>query len=117
VAAARAEVPELLTAGTGNIGVRLPQDEDAREIVRACGGALTATSANPTGRPPARSALEVEHYFKDSLGLILDGGEARTDRPSTVLDVSGAAPRLIREGVITRAELEHALRRIGLALE
>jgi len=117
VAAARMNVPELLTAGTGTVGVRLPDDEEAREIVRACGGALTATSANPSGRPPARNASEAADYFKDALGLILDGGEARTLRPSTVLDVTGTIPRLIREGVVSRVELEAALRRIGITLE
>jgi L-threonylcarbamoyladenylate synthase len=58
VASARAEAPELLTAGTGTVGVRLPDDAEARAIVRACGGLLTATSANPAARPhvpPARS--------------------------------------------------------------
>lgn len=109
VAAARAEVPELLTAGTGTIGVRLPDDEEARAIVRACGGLLTATSANPAGRPPARTAAEVAGYFPDGLGLVIDGGAARTELPSTVIDVTGLQPRLIREGVVTRAELEQTL--------
>jgi L-threonylcarbamoyladenylate synthase len=109
VARARGEASEILTAGTGTVGVRLPADEDAREIVRACGGALTATSANPAGRPPARTAAEVAAYFPSGLGLIIDGGPARTESPSTVLDVTGARPRLIREGVLTRQELEKSL--------
>ena len=109
VARARGELSEILTAGTGTIGVRLPADDEAREIARACGGALTATSANPAGRPPARTAQEVADYFPHGLGLILDGGPARTDSPSTVLDVSGPRPRLIREGVLTRKELEETL--------
>ncbi|MCA1636613.1 MAG: threonylcarbamoyl-AMP synthase [Acidobacteria bacterium] len=117
VARAGANLPDLLTAGTGTVGVRFPDDEAAREIVRVCGGALTATSANPSGRPPARNAFEVADYFKDTLCLVLDGGEARTLHPSTVLDVSGTTPRLIREGVVSRAELEEALGRIGLPLE
>jgi L-threonylcarbamoyladenylate synthase len=106
VARARAEASEILTAGTGTVGVRLPADEEAREIVRACGGALTATSANPAGRPPARTAQEVAAYFPRGVALIVDGGPARTESPSTVLDVTGARPRLIREGVLTRRELE-----------
>ena len=53
VAKARTEVPELITAGTGTVGVRLPDDEGARATVRAFVGGLTATSANPAGRPPA----------------------------------------------------------------
>jgi L-threonylcarbamoyladenylate synthase len=116
VVKARREVPELLTAGTCTVGVRLPEDAEARAIVRACGGALTATSANPSGLPPARTALEVARYFPRGLGLIVDGGRARTEFPSTVLDVSGARPRLIREGVVHVRELEETLTSIGAAL-
>jgi L-threonylcarbamoyladenylate synthase len=116
VAAARAEVPELLTAGTGTVGVRLPDDAEARAIVRACGGVLTATSANPAGDAPARTAAEVARYFPRGLGLIIDGGAARSELPSTVLDVSGSRPRLIREGVVTRTQLEETFRIEGIEL-
>ena len=116
VAKARAEVPEILTAGTDTVGVRLPFDEQAREIVRACGGALTATSANLAGQPPARTALEVERYFPHGLKLIIDGGPARSELPSTVLDVSVERPRLIREGVVTRRAIEEALKSIDTTL-
>jgi L-threonylcarbamoyladenylate synthase len=112
VAEARAGAPEILTAGTGTVGVRLPDDDDAREVVRSCGGVLTATSANPAGQPPARTAETVARYFPRGLGLVIDGGAARTELPSTVLDVSGERPRLIREGVVTRAEIEEALKSI-----
>jgi L-threonylcarbamoyladenylate synthase len=116
VAAARAGVPELLTAGTGTVGVRLPDDEEPRGLVRACGGVLTATSANPAGLPAARSAEEVARYFPTGLGLIVDGGPTRSELPSTVLDVSDDQPRLIREGVVTRGEIEDALRSINARL-
>jgi L-threonylcarbamoyladenylate synthase len=110
VARARAGAPELLTAGTGTVGVRLPDDAEARAIVRACGGLLTATSANPAGRPPARTAREVADYFPDGLGLVVDGGATRTELPSTIVDVTTPVPRLIREGVVTREELAETLR-------
>ncbi|HWS52781.1 MAG TPA: L-threonylcarbamoyladenylate synthase [Pyrinomonadaceae bacterium] len=116
VAAARPETPELLTAGTGTVGVRLPDDAEAREIARACGGLLTATSANPASRPPARTAAAVAEYFPSGLDLVIDGGATRSENPSTVLDVTGARPRLIREGVVTRRELEESLRAAGLSL-
>ena len=114
VAEARAELPRLLTAGTGTVGLRLPDDEDARAIVGACGGVLTATSANPAGHPPARTAAEAAGYFPEL--FIIDGGEARTDLPSTVVDVSAERPRLIREGVVKRAEIETTLRAEGIEL-
>jgi L-threonylcarbamoyladenylate synthase len=105
VARARTEVPCELTAGTGTIGVRLPDDERVRGFVRSCGGALTATSANLAGEPPARTAQEVARSFPAGLSLIVDGGAALSERASTVLDVSGPEPRLIREGALSRAEL------------
>jgi L-threonylcarbamoyladenylate synthase len=109
VGRARSELPEELTAGTGTIGVRLPDDRAVRELVRHCGGALTATSANPSGKSPARTAQEVESYFPTGVGSIIDGGEVDTTEPSTVLDLSGAVPRIIREGAITADVLKDIL--------
>jgi L-threonylcarbamoyladenylate synthase len=103
---ARQDIPEELTAGTGTIGVRLPDDEPVRDFVRAMGGALTATSANPSGTAPARTAREVEDYFPTGLDLIIDTGPAPGGLPSTVLDTSGPTARLIREGAVSREELE-----------
>ena len=100
VGKARSELPEELTAGTGTIGIRLPDDADVRDLVRASGGALTATSANVSGQPPARTAQEVESYFPQGIDLIVDGGEVTTTRESTVVDLSGEEPRLIREGPV-----------------
>jgi len=116
VAEAKPELPALLTAGTGTIGVRLPADEHALAVVRASGGALTATSANPAGLPPARSAEEAAGYFHEGLALVIDGGPSLTELPSTVLDVTGERPRLVREGVVTRSELEETLRAEGFEL-
>ncbi|HEY0171388.1 MAG TPA: L-threonylcarbamoyladenylate synthase [Pyrinomonadaceae bacterium] len=109
VMAALPVAPELLTAHTGTVGVRLPDDEEVRGFVRACGGLLTATSANPAGRPPARTAEEAARYFPEGSVLVIDGGPARSELPSTVVDVTRPTPRLVREGVVTRAVLEEIL--------
>jgi L-threonylcarbamoyladenylate synthase len=114
VVRARREVPAELTAGTETVGIRLPDDERARAFVQMCGGALTATSANLSGEPPARDAQQVARSFPDGLGLILDGGEARGGQPSTVLDLSGPLPRLIRAGALSKQELEETLVSLGL---
>jgi L-threonylcarbamoyladenylate synthase len=110
---ARPELPSELTAGTNTIGVRLPNDEKVRALVRTCGGALTATSANVSGSPPARSAKEVENYFPTGIDLIIDGGEVTATQPSTVVDVSGSKPRLVREGAVSREELRKILNTVG----
>jgi L-threonylcarbamoyladenylate synthase len=106
IGAANSELPEELTAGTKTIGVRLPEDDKVRSLVRSCGGILTATSANPSGSTPARTAAEVYGYFGERLDLIIDDGAAKTDRPSTVVDVVSPNITLIREGVIAWSQIK-----------
>jgi L-threonylcarbamoyladenylate synthase len=89
--------------------VRLPNDDNLRGLVRACGGALTATSANPSNQPPATSAQEVFRYFGEAIDLIVGGGEVTSDQPSTVVDVSDVRPKLIREGAIAWLDIQAAL--------
>lgn len=100
-----ASLPSEITAGTGTVGVRIPADSSVRDFVRQCGGALTATSANPSGSEPARSAQQVLDYFGDRIDLIVDEGEVTANEPSTVIDVTTSAPRVIREGAIKAADL------------
>lgn len=109
VSPAVAALPPELTAGGESIGLRLPDDDNLRTLVRLCGGALTATSANLSGSPPAESAQQVEEYFGESVDLIIDGGTTQASKASTVLDVNQPTPRLIREGVVSRASLEKVL--------
>jgi L-threonylcarbamoyladenylate synthase len=106
IGSAVASLPQQVTAGTGTVGIRLPADEQVRELVRECGGVLTATSANPSGRQPARTAREVAEYFSTGLDLIVDGGDVTATKPSTVLDVLTSPPRVIREGAIGRNVIE-----------
>lgn len=110
------ELPVELTARSATIGVRLPDDQNVRDLVRACGGALTATSANVSGKLPALTAAEVEAYFPEGIDLIVDGGQVTATRPSTVLDLSNPEPQLIREGAIVRAEVNEVLRGLGVSL-
>jgi L-threonylcarbamoyladenylate synthase len=100
------DVPDEITAGTGTVGVRLPDDDKVRALVHECGGALTATSANPSDQEPAKTAQEVFKYFGDAVELILDGGSARSALPSTVVDTGEIEPRLIRAGVIAWADIQ-----------
>lgn len=106
VGLAVANLPPAITAGTGTVGVRLPATESVRELVRECGGVLTATSANPSGCEPARSAAEVASYFPHGLDLIVDGGEVTATEPSTVLDATTSPPRVVRAGAIGRDVIE-----------
>ena len=99
------ELPQEITAGTGTVGVRLPKDETVRQLVREYGGVLTATSANPAGRGPARSAEQVRRYFPEGIDLIIDGGQVTTMQPSSVVDATISPPRIIREAAIRAADI------------
>ena len=74
VGQARDDLPVELTAGSGTIGIRLPNDEKVRDLIRGCGGALTGTSANLSGHAPALTAKDVETQFPTGVDLIIDGG-------------------------------------------
>lgn len=115
-----ARLPPILTAGTPTIGLRLPDHPTPRALAAAV-GPLPVTSANLSGRPVAASAEEIAADLGEALDLILDGGPARSERPSTVIDCSGDLPRVLREGaipvaalaaVLDEAELPHDLPRI-----
>ena len=92
----------------GTLGLRQPDDELARSVIRACGGALAVSSANRTGEPPALSAAEVVEAFGEAL-LVLDGGVRTGGTASTVVDVSSAPPGVLREGPIDARQVLAAL--------
>lgn len=102
---AKPHVLSNLKSVSGGIGLRLPRPTEVRRFVRACGGALSATSANPAGHPPARTARDVASYFPTGLSLIVDGGNATQTQPSTVVDISSGAVRLLREGVVRKGDI------------
>lgn len=83
----------------GKVGVRVPGPSPALELVRAFGGPLTATSANLSGQPAARTESEVRSYFPQGLAGQV-AGDAPGGLPSTVVDATGVAPRLIRAGAV-----------------
>ncbi|MCP9493742.1 MAG: L-threonylcarbamoyladenylate synthase [Pyrinomonadaceae bacterium MAG19_C2-C3] len=113
---ARDEVPAELTANTKTIGVRVPDDEAVRDFVRACGGALTATSANLSGQPSSLTSHQVAAYFPEGVSLIIDNGRCETTLASTIVDISSQTPHLIREGIVTRESLQTTLSRVRMTL-
>ena len=103
------KIPDEATAGTATIGVRLPDDDRVRVLVRVCGGVLTATSANPSNQAPATTAHEANSYFGDAIDLIVDGGAAQHDLPSTVVDACNNEPELIRAGVVPWSDIRSSI--------
>ncbi len=99
-------VSPLLTGGTGKIGIRLSSHPVATALTRAIGVPISGTSANISGEPPCRNAQEVLSCLGEMVNLILDGGETTGKIGSTVLDVTVHPPRILREGMVAKEQLE-----------
>lgn len=101
--------PLSLVCGAGE-AVRVTAHPFVRALCECVGGLLTATSANRTGEPPAETADEVERAIGGLVDLIVDGGQTPGGKPSTLADLRGATPRLIRDGAIAWDEVLSALK-------
>lgn len=95
-----------VTGGGDTVGLRMPDHPVALGVLRAFGAPLVCPSANLTGRRAAMSAQDVLEDLDGRIDLVLDGGPTTDRTPSTVLDVTTKPARLIREGKISRAQLE-----------
>jgi len=105
VFSARPEVPEILTAGTGKIGIRLPGHPVAAALVQTAGRPITGTSANLAGLPGAARIQDLPDEIADHVELILDAGPLKGGVGSIVVDVTVAPPRVLREGTVPASEL------------
>ncbi|MBF0505533.1 MAG: threonylcarbamoyl-AMP synthase [Nitrospirae bacterium] len=82
------------------VAVRMPGESFALRLAKASGFPVTATSANISGRSPGKNASMVLNYFGDAVDLIIDGGESGSESPSTIVDVSGSEPVVLRKGAV-----------------
>ncbi len=103
-------VPDVVSGGMDTIALRVPNHPVPREIARRLGEAITGTSANRSGRPGLTTAQAVRDEFGDELDMIVDGGETPGSVASTVLDLTGERPRILRQGAVSRREIEDVCR-------
>lgn len=98
-------VPLMVTAETDTLGVRCPDHPLTLSILEKADFPLAATSANPAGGEPAKTAQEVFQYFDQKIEAVVDGGPCAVGVASTVLDLTGEEPKILREGGIPAQEL------------
>ncbi len=102
---ASGHLPAILTANTGKVGFRISSHPVAQALVQAVGRAVTATSANLSGRPSLFLAEEVYQEIGKQVDALLDGGKTPGEMGSTVLDISEILPKIIRPGAVSLIEL------------
>ncbi len=94
-------LPDVVTFGGDSVGLRIPDNDVALQLISLSGGLLIGSSANRTGEEPARSVQEISGELKEMVDVVLDGGPAVQGRPSTVVDLTSEKPRILREGPIS----------------
>lgn len=99
-------VPDAVTAGGKTVGVRVPAHPVPTALATGLGLPIIGTSANRSGQPSPLTAGEVRAQLGTETDLLIDGGTCPGGRESTVIDITGAAPRVLREGLIPASEIE-----------
>jgi len=103
-------VSYLITGGSATVAVRVPANPIAIALIKGLGMPVVGTSANLSGKPSPLTADEVYSQLGDSVDFIIDGGMCPGGRESTIVDVTGEVPVIIREGAISREELDKVVK-------
>lgn len=104
-----ARVPDEVTGGGENVGLRIPAHPVALALLRGANRPIAAPSANPSLRVSATTAEHVRHILDDRVDVILDGGPTPGGIESTVLDLTSSPPRILRPGLISLAQLQRVI--------
>lgn len=97
---AKPHLPPNLVAGAATVGVRIPAHSAALKLLASVDFPVVSTSANPSATPPLKTAAEVRAAFGERIGCVVAGECGRFKHPSTVVDVTGAEPRVVRRGAL-----------------
>ena len=106
-------VPLETTGGLATVAVRMPSSKIARALIKAAGGYVAAPSANRSGRPSPTAARDVIEDLGGRVDMVIDGGEADIGLESTIIDLTGKIPMILRPGYITEEMLREAVGNVG----
>lgn len=106
---ARDTVPKRTTGGRDTVGIRCPDSDVTRAIIRSAGVPIAAPSANTSGKPSTTTAEHVLHDHDGKIEAVVDGGACRVGVESTIVDLTEDPPRLLRPGGITPEQLVKVL--------
>lgn len=102
-------VPDFVTCGRMSVGIRFPANDVALSLIRLAGVPIAAPSANLSNFPPPTTAQEVFKNLSGRVEIILDGGQCRFGVSSTIIDLTGAEPKILRHGAIPAEKIMEVL--------
>ncbi len=106
-------IPDIVSAGLPTVGIRLPSNRIARELISLSGVPVAAPSANESGGPSPTRAGHVMRDLKGKIACVIDGGSSEVGLESTVVDVTGNTPVILRPGAVTAEMIEKVCRKNG----
>lgn len=107
-------VPDITTGGLDTVAVRMPADVVARELIRVSAKPLAAPSANISGRPSPTTAAHVLHDLEGRIDAVIDAGSTCIGVESTVIDMSGEKPVILRPGYISAKKIEEVIGEVDI---
>jgi L-threonylcarbamoyladenylate synthase len=105
----KSALPDVVTFGWDSVGLRIPDNDVALDLIRLSGGLLVGSSANMSREEPPRAVQEMSEDLKSMVDVVLDGGATAHGMPSTVADLTAKKLRILREGPVSLEELLDAL--------
>jgi len=108
-------IPDSVTAGLPTVGIRIPKNSIARDFIRLARVPLAAPSANESGTPSPTRASHVMRDMDGKIACVIDGGPCEVGLESTVVDVTGTEPVILRPGAVTAEMIEETCEKNGFS--
>jgi L-threonylcarbamoyladenylate synthase len=110
-------LPDIITAGSDKVAVRVPDHAVPLSLIRRLGSPIIGTSANISGGPNPLTAAEVEQQLGGKVDMIIDAGRCPGGLESTVVDVTGKVPVILRRGIVSEEEIKKACREYSMEVK
>ena len=103
-------VPDILTANGDTVGIRIPDNEIARKLIKYAGVPIATPSANISGKSSGINLQDIKKEFKNKVDYYVEDKQISTGVSSTIVKIENGIPKILREGNITKKEIEKALK-------
>ena len=103
-------VPDILTANTNTVGIRMPSGEIARKLIEYAGVPIATPSANISGKPSGTNIKDIQKDFEGKVDYFIDNGESKLGIPSTIVRVINNEVHILRQGSISKEEINNIVK-------
>lgn len=106
-------VPDIVTAGSDTVGIRMPANEITIELIKGAGVPIAAPSANISGNPSGTELSNIINEFGENVDYYIDGGKSKIGLASTIVQIIDGRPHILRQGSITKEQIEEVCKKVN----